>query len=1105
VKKSRKILFLTLLLILLAFVVLAPSLNAQSQPTATPFAPILIQGNPNVGRVQPFIMSDVAVRSGITAWQQNGWTGQGVRVGVLDRGFGGLFALESAFDTTVTTYVGADKSAYDANVVIHGTQVLETIHAVATGVELYACEYNNLDSFALCIDWMIASRVNIINHSAGVPALPLDGSSRWARQVERAANANILWVNAAGNFAQGYHPGIFTDRNVDRLHEFGGFAGEIQALGIASIETSSQGVVMLSWADHNGQPANSINLDLQVIDSDTGEVIAASYNEQSGFPGDEAIEYLAFPMNRPFAVQIIDFAGTAAGVRFALFVEFANLPNGEIQRSIITPGDSGSALTIGALQGLNIAPYSSRGPIETGAIKPDLAAPGEVRLADGSLFVGTSAAAPVVAGSAALIWQANPTYTARDVRTFILNATQDDDQFFGIDTNYGNGRLYLPLPVILPTLTPTATERPTDTPSPTVTETPDPTDTPSPTDTSIPIATLTEQATNLPTERPTSTPTPETASAAEILADRRATLDAQPTPTRRPTITPHPTATPTRRPTITPYPTAIPTSRPTATPRPTSAVVTDATIIYRDDFSALTLSNRWGGNPDVRRIGVSTLIIEGENDWWGVDYTSSITENEGILVLFQIDEPGDMNFVLENGAWGTPQNKRWSLYGGRTNSWEAASESGTGGSTYSVYDSETLRANVWYYLLFRVGEDGIFYTQLWEKDNPSTYLIDVIATPTGTNWETRIWTFFTQVYNGSMRWDSFEELRFPADYVSPTRPQAATGSIPTIQNEVIITAPGDYQSEIGCSVNLGVDGDWAPDCMRSRLFDEDGDGIYTFITNDIPAGDYEVKAAIGGSWEENYGLLGVAGGENIPFTVPRNNIRVEFSFDTRYHLLTITTGQQPTRTPQPIASDATVTINVSSANLRTGPGTNYNVAGTATSGQTFDVIARYEEWYLIDRGNQSDAWVWSGIVNLSGNQVSIEIAATIPPITTNSTNNSATTQTNTSSGNEQPGNLQLGDIRSGYTGCWSAGTPLRFNNLRGGQGYPVRDVANGTPIEWVAVEGSLTYTFAYSTGVGAEVYLQGTTTNYWWPWCEVRLLNERTGWVEAHYTWPTDD
>ena len=49
------------------------------------------------------------------------------------------------------------------------------------------------------------------------------------------------------------------------------------------------------------------------------------------------------------------------------------------------------------------------------------------------------------------------------------------------------------------------------------------------------------------------------------------------------------------------------------------------------------------------------------------------------------------------------------------------------------------------------------------------------------------------------------------------------------RNAVIATAPGSFQSELGCP------GDWQPDCLRSWLQDPDGDGIYTFSTNLIPS------------------------------------------------------------------------------------------------------------------------------------------------------------------------------------------------------------------------------------------------------------------------------
>ncbi|MCG8460523.1 MAG: pullulanase-type alpha-1,6-glucosidase [Holophagales bacterium] len=97
----------------------------------------------------------------------------------------------------------------------------------------------------------------------------------------------------------------------------------------------------------------------------------------------------------------------------------------------------------------------------------------------------------------------------------------------------------------------------------------------------------------------------------------------------------------------------------------------------------------------------------------------------------------------------------------------------------------------------------------------------------------------------------------------------------------IATAPGSFQDELGCP------GDWQPDCLRSWLQDPDGDGTFTFVTDDLPAGDYETKVAISESWDENYGAGGVSNGPNIPFTVAENCQPTEFSFDSATNLLSV--------------------------------------------------------------------------------------------------------------------------------------------------------------------------------------------------------------------------
>jgi glycosidase len=107
------------------------------------------------------------------------------------------------------------------------------------------------------------------------------------------------------------------------------------------------------------------------------------------------------------------------------------------------------------------------------------------------------------------------------------------------------------------------------------------------------------------------------------------------------------------------------------------------------------------------------------------------------------------------------------------------------------------------------------------------------------------------------------------------------------QNSVIATVPGNFQSELGCP------GDWQPDCLRSWLQDPDGNGTYSFVTDQLPAGNYEAKVAIKESWDENYGAGGAQNGANIGFSVPAANADVTFNYDSSSHVLTIQVAGPP--------------------------------------------------------------------------------------------------------------------------------------------------------------------------------------------------------------------
>ncbi|MBN8429269.1 pullulanase-type alpha-1,6-glucosidase [Microbulbifer salipaludis] len=99
----------------------------------------------------------------------------------------------------------------------------------------------------------------------------------------------------------------------------------------------------------------------------------------------------------------------------------------------------------------------------------------------------------------------------------------------------------------------------------------------------------------------------------------------------------------------------------------------------------------------------------------------------------------------------------------------------------------------------------------------------------------------------------------------------------------IVTAAGDFQSELGCP------GDWQPDCLQTWLQDVDGDGVYTFITDALPAGDYQMKAALNEGWDESYGD---ANGQNIAFTAEAGK-EVYFAFDSNTKKVVVSTDGVP--------------------------------------------------------------------------------------------------------------------------------------------------------------------------------------------------------------------
>jgi maltose-binding protein MalE len=96
----------------------------------------------------------------------------------------------------------------------------------------------------------------------------------------------------------------------------------------------------------------------------------------------------------------------------------------------------------------------------------------------------------------------------------------------------------------------------------------------------------------------------------------------------------------------------------------------------------------------------------------------------------------------------------------------------------------------------------------------------------------------------------------------------------------MVNVPGSWQAASGACA-----ADWDPACEGSALT-EGEDGLFTG-TFTLPAGDYEVKVALDGSWTVNYGVDGEKDGPNYAFTMPADG-SVTFTYDPATNLLVIT-------------------------------------------------------------------------------------------------------------------------------------------------------------------------------------------------------------------------
>ena len=342
-------------------------------------------------------------------WSRFG-RGAGARIGVIDVGFAGYDRLlGSELPRKVTArsfYVDGGGADITGGGETHGTACAELVHDVAPEAELYLANAGTPAEMSQAVDWMIDEGVEVISHSIGWPFGGGDGRGPIHGLVERARQNGVLWVNAAGNFADGHWGGPWSDEDNDRILDVD--AAKSEAIRLPSIGEGTDLVVWLlwdRWPQHQG-----VTFEVDLISAD-GRTLASSQYDWADYP--YAFRPLFWQANATYEglyLRVRTTGGEADG-RFVRVIRTdgelapaSQIPEG----SLAMPADAPDAIAVGAFgwSSGSLEVFSSRGPTLTGLAKPELVGPDRVTTEALHAFWGTSAACPHVAGAIGLILSA---------------------------------------------------------------------------------------------------------------------------------------------------------------------------------------------------------------------------------------------------------------------------------------------------------------------------------------------------------------------------------------------------------------------------------------------------------------------------------------------------------------------------------------------------------------------------------------------------------------------------------------------------------------------------------------------------------------------------
>lgn len=422
-----------------------------------------------------------------------GINGAGIAVGVISGGDDHIGTSQSSGNLPANIWndpkdKGGTGGFSPASSGDEGTAMMEIVYDLAPGVkQLGFCGPATSVDFITCLDDLKSGiSANVIVDDLGFPGGAMFSTDDFTQGVEKFVNANpsIRLVTAAGNDGTAYWQGTWSPTAVTtnvngvsytQAQTFNSSGGAVPYLHIIANVGDTLGYIV-EWGDSWSDSATTNDpndYDVVVFDApSSGTAVACNQGINVGPPSGSSIcnQHNTSALNTPGPQPVQGSTWTASQADYYLEVFYkAGTPSKNIKilvfdqqaaQVLVDPATAGSIyghsalpypneITVGAVDalatGLPLESFSSLGPVEFGTtnqasqsiMKPDFVAPDDVSISGAggfeNPFLGTSAAAPHIAGLVALLMSGYPgqsPYTL--LRKAAGNTVQNGNFGFGL-------------------------------------------------------------------------------------------------------------------------------------------------------------------------------------------------------------------------------------------------------------------------------------------------------------------------------------------------------------------------------------------------------------------------------------------------------------------------------------------------------------------------------------------------------------------------------------------------------------------------------------------------------------------------------------------------